>query len=276
MVSRKPTVLFVHGSWHSPAHFQPVMELFEAHGYPTECPCQPSFNAKPASTNLDEDVKVIRCALDKLVVDEIKDVVVVMHSYGGVVGTQAVDESLGKRARQNKGLAGGVVHLLYLSAFILQLGDSLRSVLGQDLPPFVKVEVRQLFLASPFKSYLFQVLTKLIFSNFQLQEDGTCNMMEPERRFYNDLPQQQQQRWVSELKPHPVVTQLTPISYAAYMHYPVTYLYCENDQALPLKVQKMMVARSGLHFETETCASGHSPFLSMPETVLKVVEKIGM
>ncbi|MCJ1377259.1 hypothetical protein MMC17_000351 [Xylographa soralifera] len=241
----KPTVLFVHGSWHSPAHFQPVKELFEAHGYPTECPCQPSFNANPASTNLEEDAKAIRSALDKLVVDEGKDVIVVMHSYGGVVGTQAVDASLGKKARQNKGLAGGVIHLLYLCAFILPLGDSLGSALGGGLPPFIKVE-----------------------------EDGTCNMMEPERRFYNDLPKQQQDHWVSELKPHPAIAQLTPISYAAYMYHPVTYLYCENDQALPLEVQKMMVVGSGPHFQTETCASGHSPFLSMPETVLKVVEKI--
>ena len=148
----KPTVLFVHGSWHSPVHFEPVMKLFEAHGYATECPCQPSFNAKPAPTNMEEDAKAIRAVLDRLVVDESKNVIVVMHSYGGVVGTQAVDESLGKKARQNNDLPGGVVHLLYLCAFIVPLGDSLASALGGTLPPFIKVEVRQSYLESPFKS----------------------------------------------------------------------------------------------------------------------------
>ncbi|MCJ1435965.1 hypothetical protein MMC27_005341, partial [Xylographa pallens] len=83
------------------------MELFEAHGYPTECPCLPSFNAKPAPSNFAEDAAAIRSALDNLVVDEGKDVIVVMHSYGGAVGSQAVDESLGKKARHDKGLAGG-------------------------------------------------------------------------------------------------------------------------------------------------------------------------
>ena len=99
-------------------------------------------------------------------------------------------------------------------------------------------------------------------------------MEEPDRRFYNDLPKQEQDHWVSQLKPHPAIAQMTPISYAAYMHHPVTYLYCKNDQALPWEIQKLMVAGSGQHFQTEICESGHSPFLSMPETVLKVVEQI--
>ncbi|MCJ1394755.1 hypothetical protein MMC18_007635 [Xylographa bjoerkii] len=211
----------------------------------TACPCQPSFNAKPAPTNLEDDAKAIRSALDQLIVEDGKDVIVVIHSYGGVVGTQATDASLGEKARQDRGRSGRVLHLLYLCAFILPLGDSLGSALGGGLPPFIKVE-----------------------------EDGTCNMLESARRFYNDLPKPQQNRWVAELRPHPAIAQLTPISYAAYMHPPVTYLYCEKDEALPLEVQKMMVAGSGPRFETETCTSGHSPFLSMPETVLKVVEKI--
>ena len=99
-------------------------------------------------------------------------------------------------------------------------------------------------------------------------------MMDPDHHFYNDLPKQQQDHWISILKPNPAITQLTPISYTAYMRHPVTYLFCENDQAVPLQVQKTMVASNGPHFQTETCASGHSPFLSMPETVLKIVEKI--
>ena len=98
--------------------------------------------------------------------------------------------------------------------------------------------------------------------------------MEPETRFYNDLSKSDQEKWAAELRLVPTSTQFAPISYAAYEHYPTTYLYCENDQALPLQVQQMMVGRNGSNFSTETCSSGHSPFLSQPETVLKVVEKL--
>lgn len=102
-------------------------------------------------------------------------------------------------------------------------------------------------------------------------------MLEPERRFYNDLSKQEQDHWISELKPHPSIAQLTPITYTAYSYHPSWYLYCENDQALPVEVQKMMVAgvsNAGVDFKTETCTAGHSPFLSQPESVLKVVKKM--
>ena len=98
-------------------------------------------------------------------------------------------------------------------------------------------------------------------------------MQEPERRFYNDLPKQEQDHWVSELKPHPAIAQLTPLTYAAYKKHPVSYLYCTNDEALPLSVQQMMVAGCGVEVQTYSCSAGHSPFLSQPQAVLDTVEK---
>lgn len=99
-------------------------------------------------------------------------------------------------------------------------------------------------------------------------------MLDPRRRFYHDLTPAEQDRWVAELRPVPVATQMTPIHYAAYRHYPVTYLFCENDQALMLEGQKAMVQQTGVHFRTESCTSSHSPFLGQPETVLHVVERM--
>ena len=99
-------------------------------------------------------------------------------------------------------------------------------------------------------------------------------MDEPERRFYNDLSPQAQDHWVSELRRHPYIAKMTPVTYVAYRYHPVTYLYCEDDEAIPLELQKMMVAGSGLDFQTESCTAGHSPFLSQPETVLGVVNRM--
>jgi pimeloyl-ACP methyl ester carboxylesterase len=101
-------------------------------------------------------------------------------------------------------------------------------------------------------------------------------MLEPDRRFYNDLSKQEQDHWVSELRPHPAIAQLTPLTYTAYLHHPVYYLFCENDEALPLDLQKMMVSNTPVDFKTESCSAGHSPFLSQPETVLNFVNKIAV
>ena len=104
-------------------------------------------------------------------------------------------------------------------------------------------------------------------------------MVDPALRFYNDLPPPEQQHWISELLKSPRITNYTAVSHIAYLYHPVTYLFCENDQALPLEVQNMMVETIrglGVKIDVETCKAGHSPFLSMPEQVLEVVRKISV
>jgi hypothetical protein len=92
--------------------------------------------------------------------------------------------------------------------------------------------------------------------------------------FYNDLSDEEITHWKSEMAPVPLITQTTPITYAAYQHFPVTYLYCTKDQGIPLALQEMMVQNSGVAFKKEICDASHSPFLSMPQTVLDVVKRM--
>ena len=99
-------------------------------------------------------------------------------------------------------------------------------------------------------------------------------MNSPAERFYNDLPEKEQKKWVSELRPQLAEASLSPLTNAAYRFIPSTYLYCENDQGLPITLQKKMVDESEAKFATEKCTAGHSPFLSMPEKVVEVVERI--
>lgn len=109
------------------------------------------------------------------------------------------------------------------------------------------------------------------------QDKGMCFMLEPDRRFYNDLSKEEQEHWVAELKPCPAIAQLTPITQTAYTYHPTTYLFCEGDQALPVELQRMMVQQAekkGAVINKETCSAGHSPFLSQPETVLNLAKKI--
>lgn len=137
----KPTVLFVHGSWHSPAHFKPIMDLFKASNFPVSCPALPTNGSAP-TVNMYADAECIRSELSKLINDEGKDVVLVLHSYGGIVGTQAAHEDFNKAVRKGRGLAGGILRILYMCAFLLPLGNSLGSAFGGQLPPFIDVEVR--------------------------------------------------------------------------------------------------------------------------------------
>lgn len=53
-------------------------------------------------------------------------VIMLLHSCGGAVGTEAV-KYLSKTERFSNGLSGGVVHLIYMCAFMLQPGESVGS-----------------------------------------------------------------------------------------------------------------------------------------------------
>lgn len=145
MTATKPTIVFLHGSWHNPSHFDPVRAVFEKDGYPTECPLQATHNAKPAPpvVGIEDDVKVVQALLTKLL-DEGKEVIFALHSFGGVLGTEAIREEFGKKSRQERVLSGGVLGLLYICAFVLPVGSSLESAFAGagGLPPWIKIKVR--------------------------------------------------------------------------------------------------------------------------------------
>jgi pimeloyl-ACP methyl ester carboxylesterase len=149
MLSPKPTLLIVPGAWHSPAHFAPLIALFSNSGYETVCPQHPTFNSRPPFKNFLDDVAALGTELTKLLEVDKKDVIVIMHSYGGIVGTQAVTEVLSKAWREKKGKKGGVVKLLYLCAFIMCMGQAATVDKGV-VPPGVSLNVRPLFISLHF------------------------------------------------------------------------------------------------------------------------------
>jgi len=191
-----------------------------------------------------------------------------------MVCTEAVTKELSKKHREENGEKGGVVSLVYLCAFLLRKGESLATPLGGQLPDWIPVKVRIPPLLTSL-SVIRDWECRIRYIDEMEQEDGTCTMMDAKRKFYNDLPDAEAEHWFSLLKPHPAIAQTTELTNEGYRYVPVTYLFCENDQALPVVVQKAMVetALQG-DFTGVTCGSGHSPFLSMPEKVVEVIESL--
>jgi pimeloyl-ACP methyl ester carboxylesterase len=69
------------------------------------------------------DADAVRAAIDAID----GDVVVVAHSYGGVQATQGAD-------------AGSVAHIVYISAFVLDVGESLFAAVGGVQPDWWDVK----------------------------------------------------------------------------------------------------------------------------------------
>ncbi|KAF2108867.1 hypothetical protein BDV96DRAFT_254738 [Lophiotrema nucula] len=136
----KPTILFVHGSWHTPAHFAPVRAVFEKAGYPTSCQLFPSVEASPP-IGLKEDAQCVKDELSRLIEAGRKDVIVVAHSYGGVVSTEACEKQFNLQERRKKGEKGGIVRIVYLCAFLIPVGKTLEQALGGTMPPWIPEDV---------------------------------------------------------------------------------------------------------------------------------------
>jgi hypothetical protein len=144
-VKANPHILFIHTSWHCPAHFDSIRSLFYSHGFQSSCPALPANGVDPPIIGLKEDAECIREELRNLIDLENKEVLVVAHGYGGMVATEAVDARFGRQKRMAHGKKGGVVRLFYLCSFFPEVGQSLSRTVGAGvedfLPPWVYVDV---------------------------------------------------------------------------------------------------------------------------------------
>lgn len=125
-----PTVLFTPGAWHGTWAFDTVRSQLEALGYPTVAVALPSVGTTNASVGVADDAAALQAELTTLT-DAGKDVVMVGHSYGGVVISVA-SEGYGYKNRSAAGLEGGVIMMVYMTAFAVPEQTSLLDGLGGE------------------------------------------------------------------------------------------------------------------------------------------------
>jgi alpha-beta hydrolase superfamily lysophospholipase len=148
--TEKPTIVIVQGSFQTPLVYNQLLTLLTQAGYPTTHPQLPSCTdishpSFPQRTLID-DALAVRMEVTRLVEYESKKVVVLMHSYGGLVGSEAIPESLSYAHRvKEDGLPGGVIHLIYFNAFVLSAGQSVLGAFGESPNNIVKVVVKSTF-----------------------------------------------------------------------------------------------------------------------------------
>ncbi|CAF9910019.1 hypothetical protein IMSHALPRED_008531 [Imshaugia aleurites] len=239
-----PTIVLVQGSFQIPKVYAKLVGGLVAKGYPTIHPelptCSNTDSINFLQLSLVDDALAIRTELTRQVEYEGKTVVLVMHSYGGLVGSEATTEELSYTKRQAQGLPGGVTHLFYYSAFLLNEGQSVLSAWGE----------------SP---------------NNDVKPDGRFYLLHGEEKLYSDLPPNEASLWASLLVAQSYRVQTTKLTRAAWRYIPSTYLICESDQAVPPQYQEMFAASAKA--QVEQCRSGHSPHLSQPEMLVQKIHE---
>ena len=242
-----PAIVLVHGAWHVPEHYSDFIQYLQNAGFEVSCPRLPTCDeAKKLSADMYTDAEVVRNQVLSLI-DKSREVIMLLHSYGGAVGTEAVKD-LSASERDTRGLKGGVVNLIYMCGFMLQVGECVGGAsLPRPDPDPVESDAGT----------------------------GTTFLCEPPiQLFYADVETERAKRMEKLLTRQSGKAMIDVVTYAAWQYIPTTYLRTEDDQVLFPDWQERQIKAvrdTGISLTVETFKSSHSPFLSMPEEMVAAV-----
>jgi pimeloyl-ACP methyl ester carboxylesterase len=226
-------VVFVHGAcakdgawwWH------PTGELLAERGVASDAPALPSCGetgvpVDGSGPGLAEDVAAVRQVLEAG--DE--PAVVVAHSYGGIVVAEA---AAGVEA---------VRHLLLVSSYLPEPGETLASFGGEEPAPFLELDPDR--------------------GMFTVRQDAVAEI------FLQDCGAELQRAALQRTAWQSLSVLEAPVRAAAWQDVPSTYLVCAEDRGTPAERQRAFARRAGSVIELD---AGHHPFLSRPAAVRDVV-----
>lgn len=193
------TYVLVHGAWHTGDELADVAAPIRAAGHAVHTPTLAGNRpGDPKTTGLEEAVQSLVTYCDD---NGLSDVVMMGHSYGGMVITGAADR-LGERVRR----------LVYWNAFVPLDGESLN-----DMVP-------------PHYVGMFDEIEKQM-------GDGSVVLPYPVWReaFINDADADLAQRAYDRLNPHPLKTFKDPARLTRFHELQIgkSYLNCLQDTAMP-------------------------------------------
>lgn len=218
----RPEILLVHGAWHGAWAWASLIPHLRAAGLRPRTVDLPSGNT---GGDLHDDVAAVRAAAS----NGSGPLTVLAHSYGGIPVTEALAD------------VADVHALVYVCAFQLDVGESLMTATGGQLPPWCTPDLVA----------------------------GVSRVPDPAAVFYTDVAPGLARDSAARVTPQTLRSFEQPLTQAAWQRVDSTYVVCTDDQALPEASQRTMAARAT---HVQTLPGGHSPFLSRPEELAVVVK----
>jgi len=219
---QKPTVVLVHGAFADGSTWNKVIPLLQEKGLNVVAVQNPL-------SSLADDVKATQRVLDQ----QTGPVVLVAHSWGGAVITQA-------------GVADNVKALVYVAAFAPSEGQSVADV-SKDYP------------------------TPSGFSHIVADKDGflTLSLEGVQKHLAQDVPAEQTKLMYATQTPTRGKNFEEKVTAAAWKTKPSWYVVSEQDHMLDPALQVAMAKKMSAH--VTTLRASHAPHLSQPAEIAKVI-----
>jgi len=167
--------------------------------------------------------------------DEVDSAIVVGHSYGGTVIAEA-------------GQHPSVRHLLYLSSYLPDVGQSQAAIMSGESDPVSIADNGDGTLSA---------------SGYDVASFAA--------RFLQDADAETQRQGWERVTAQAAGAFMTPTTAAGWQGVDSTYIVCEQDQSTSLELQRFHAARATRSVELPT---GHHPFISRPDLVALQIEAL--
>lgn len=218
-------LVLVHGAWHGGWAWDPLLPCLAERGLAADVV---ELSSTGGDGDLTADAETVRAALG-----ERGPVVAVGHSYGGMVISEACAGT------------ADVVHLVYVCAFQLDVGESLLGAIGNTMPSWTETDdatrrSRVVPAAAP-------------------------------KVFYGDVAGELATAWTDRLTTQTLSSFEQPLSAAAWQDIPSSYVACTADRAIPYPAQQAMSASAGA---VHTLECSHSPFASRPQELADLLASV--
>lgn len=227
----KPTVVLVHGAFADASSWNGVVARLEKDGYPVVAVANP-LRSVPG------DADYVRRIVDGLNTN----VVLVGHSYGGAVITQAAAG------------AKSVTSLVYVSAFAPDVGESALDLTGKfpgsTLPPT---------LATP----------------VTLENNGKDLYIDQAKfpeQFAADVPRPEAKLMAATQRPVTQAALEDKVKDVAWKEIPSWFIYGDADKNIPPKALGWMAERAHSKETAVVKGASHVVMVSNPDKVAKVIE----
>ncbi|KAJ3572533.1 hypothetical protein NPX13_g5016 [Xylaria arbuscula] len=240
MANSKPIVFFLPGGYHTSWIYDSVRNILSDRGFATDASDLISVGATDANVGMYSDATHLRSQLMKIL-NQGNEIILVAHSYGGIVASNAVDGlSVEQRAAQGK--KGGIILILYLAGLVVPAGRTFLSL----CPP------------TP---------------SWDVIENGFLVPKNPLYNFYADVEPLLASKAVNALKPMSPGVLKDETKYEPWnQEFAVGYIFTEEDKQLPLEAQNVMFSHFPNGAFSARLASGHSPFLNVPDALADIIQ----
>ena len=218
------TIVLVHGGFVDGSGWEGVYQILKRDGYTVSIVQNPTIS-------LADDVAVTK----RVIATQSGPVILVGHSYGGAVITEAGNDPK-------------VAGLVYIAAFALDNGESVSSLI-KDPPPGAPVPP----ILPPQDGFLFLDKAKFPASFAADVDAGKAEFM------------------ADSQVPWGVGALTGTISQAAWRTKPSWYLIATDDKMIPPPAQRFMSERAGS--TVAEAAGSHAIYVSQPDAVAKLIEQ---